>query len=41
MKALVADAAVHSDHGKVIQCDFKLRSVDRSIDLHKEGMPPL
>jgi hypothetical protein len=31
----VVDAAVHSEHGKVIQCDFKPGSIERSIDLDK------
>jgi hypothetical protein len=30
------DAAVHSEHGKVIQSDFKPGSVERSIALDKE-----
>jgi hypothetical protein len=36
---IVVDAVVDSEHGKVIQCDFKPGSVKRSIDLDKEGMP--
>jgi hypothetical protein len=32
------DAAVHSECGKVIQCNFKPGSVERSIDLDKEGI---
>jgi hypothetical protein len=38
MKVLV-DAAVHSELGKVIKCDFKLGSVERSLDIDKEGIP--
>jgi hypothetical protein len=34
---VVVDAVVHSEHGKVIQCDFKLGSVERSIDLDQGG----
>jgi hypothetical protein len=33
-KALV-DSAVHSEHRKVIKCDFKPGSVERSIDLDR------
>jgi hypothetical protein len=33
------DAVVHSEHGKVIKFDFKLGSVERSIDLDNEGIP--
>jgi hypothetical protein len=36
IKVLV-NAAIHYEHGKVIQCDFKPGSVERSIDLDKEG----
>jgi hypothetical protein len=32
-----ADAAVHFEHGEVIQCDFKPGSVGRSIDLDKRA----
>jgi hypothetical protein len=35
MKVLI-DVVVHSEHVKVIQCDFKPGSVERSIDLDKE-----
>jgi hypothetical protein len=38
IKALV-DAEIHSEHGKLIKCDFKPGSVERSIDVDKEGMP--
>jgi Ni,Fe-hydrogenase III large subunit len=31
------DAAVHSEDGKVIKCDFKQGSVERSIDLYQRG----
>jgi hypothetical protein len=31
------DAAVHSKHGKVINYNFKLGSVERSIDLDKSS----
>jgi hypothetical protein len=34
MKILL-DTAVHPEHGKVIKCDFKPGSVERSIDLDK------
>jgi hypothetical protein len=30
-------ATVHSAQDKVINCDFKPRSVERSVDLDKEG----
>jgi hypothetical protein len=36
IKTLV-DAAVHSEHGKLIKCDFKPGSVERSIDLYQRG----
>jgi hypothetical protein len=29
------DAAVHSEDGKVIKCDFKPGSVERSTDLYQ------
>jgi hypothetical protein len=32
MKVLV-DTAVHFEHGTVIKCDFKPRSVERSIHI--------
>jgi hypothetical protein len=32
------DVGVHSEHGKVFKCDFKPTSIERSIDLHKEGI---
>jgi hypothetical protein len=39
---VLIDIATHSEHGKVFQCDFKLGSVEISIDLEdKEGIPPL
>jgi hypothetical protein len=31
--------AVYCEHGKVIQSDLKQGSVERSINLDKEGMP--
>jgi hypothetical protein len=31
------DAAVHSEHGKVIKCDFKPGLVERSIDRYQRG----
>jgi hypothetical protein len=37
---ILVDAAVHSEHGKVIQCEFKPGSVERSIELDKEGKCP-
>jgi hypothetical protein len=37
IKALV-DAAVHSEDGKVIKCDFKPGSVERSIDRYQRGV---
>jgi hypothetical protein len=33
------DAAVHSEQMQVLHCDFKPGSVERSIDLDKEGIP--
>jgi hypothetical protein len=36
IKVLV-DAAVYSEHGKVIKCDFKPGSVEWSIDLYQRG----
>jgi hypothetical protein len=30
---------VHFEHGKLIKCDFKPGSVERSVDLNKEGIP--
>jgi hypothetical protein len=36
---VLKDAVVHSEHGKVIKCYFKPGSVERSIDLPKEGIP--
>jgi hypothetical protein len=38
---VLADAAVHFEYGKVIKCDFKPGSFERSIDLVEERMPPL
>jgi hypothetical protein len=38
MKVLV-DVTIHSKHGNAIQCDFKPGSVERSLDLYKEGIP--
>jgi hypothetical protein len=38
MKILLNEAVV-SEHGKVIQSDFKPGSVERSIDPDKEGIP--
>jgi hypothetical protein len=35
---VLADATIHSEDGKVIKCDFKPGSVERSIDLDKEGI---
>jgi hypothetical protein len=32
---VILDASVHSEHAKVIRCDFKLGSVERSIDLER------
>jgi hypothetical protein len=29
---VLVDAAVYSEHGKLIKCDFKPGSVERSID---------
>jgi hypothetical protein len=37
IKTLV-DAAVYSEHGKVIKGEFEPGSVERSIDLSKEGI---
>jgi hypothetical protein len=37
---IVIDAGTHFDHGKIIKCDFKLGSIERSIDLEDiEGTP--
>jgi hypothetical protein len=36
IKALV-NVSVNSEHGKVIKCDFKLESVERSLDLYQRG----
>jgi hypothetical protein len=36
---MLLDVSFHSEHGKVIQSNFKLGSVERSIDLDKEGIP--
>jgi hypothetical protein len=36
IKVLI-DAVVHSEQGEVIKCNFKLGSVERSIDLHQRG----
>jgi hypothetical protein len=36
-KIKVVDATVHFEHGKVIQCEIKPGSVERSIDLGKRG----
>jgi hypothetical protein len=36
IKVLV-DAAVHSEHGKVMKSDFKPGSGERSINLHQRG----
>jgi hypothetical protein len=39
IKVLV-DAAIHSEDGKIIKCNFKPGSVERSIDpSNKEGIP--
>jgi hypothetical protein len=38
IKVLV-NASIHSEHGKVIKCDFKPGLVERSIDLYQEGIP--
>jgi hypothetical protein len=38
MKDLV-DAAIHSEHGKVIKNNFKPGSLERSTDFDREGMP--
>jgi hypothetical protein len=35
---VLTDAAVHSENGKVIKCDFKRGSVERSIDLYQRGV---
>jgi hypothetical protein len=32
----LVDTAVHSEHGKVIQCDFKPGSVEKFIKLENE-----
>jgi hypothetical protein len=32
---VLVDAAVHSEDGKVIKCDFKPGSVSRSTDLYQ------
>jgi hypothetical protein len=37
IKVLV-DASVHSEHRKIIKCDFKPGSVDRYIDLYQRGL---
>jgi hypothetical protein len=34
---VLIDAAVHSEEGKVIKCDFKPGSVGRSIDRYQRG----
>jgi hypothetical protein len=34
---VIVDAAVHSEDEKVIKCDFKPGSVERSIDLYQRG----
>jgi hypothetical protein len=36
MKVLVY-VAMHSEYGKVMKCDFKPGSAERSIDLEKQG----
>jgi hypothetical protein len=36
---LVIDASTDSEHVQAIKCDFKPGSVERSIDLDKEGTP--
>jgi hypothetical protein len=37
-KDFFIDAAVYSEHGKVIKCNFKPGSFERSIDLEKKGI---
>jgi hypothetical protein len=34
---ILVDAAVYSEHGKVIKCDFKPGSMERSIDRYQRG----
>jgi hypothetical protein len=34
---IVLDTSAHFKHGKVIKCDFKPGSVERSIDLYQRG----
>jgi hypothetical protein len=36
---VLVDAADSCEDGKVIKCDFKPGSVERSIDLHQRGVP--
>jgi hypothetical protein len=38
---ILVDPAVHSEYGKLIKCDLKTGSVERSIDLDKEGSSQL
>jgi hypothetical protein len=35
----IIGASAHSEHVQVIGCDIKLGSVEKSIDLDKEGVP--
>jgi hypothetical protein len=34
---ILVDAAVHSEDGKVIKCDFEPGSVEGSLDRHQRG----
>jgi hypothetical protein len=34
---ILVEAAVHCNHSKAIQCNFKPGSVERSIDLEQKG----